>query len=244
MDKLFVFLTTSTGMVAYGAVFAVLVACGVGLPLPEDIPLVAAGYLSWQGTMQLVPAFFVSLAGVLIGDSIIYVIGRHIGPRVFEHKTILRFYKRERLEKARQRFAKYGDKTVFFGRFVAGIRAVVFFMAGALGMSYPRFILWDGIAAVLSIPIWIGLGYWAGHQFGNEIEELLLKIKEFKVYFAMGVGALLVAMIAYLAFKYWRASHARGNGDNDTNGDHTSPPPGSVKNAIAPTSPGKSEIAI
>jgi membrane protein DedA with SNARE-associated domain len=242
MDKLFLFLTASSGLFAYGTIFAVLVACGIGLPLPEDIPLVAAGYLSWQGTMQLVPAFFVTLSGVLIGDTIIYLIGRHIGPRVFEHKTILRFYKRERLEKARERFAKYGDKTVFFGRFVAGIRAVVFFMAGALGMSYPRFIFFDGIAAVLSIPVWIGLGYWAGHQFGNEIESLLAEIKAFKLYFGMGVGVAIVAMIAYIGFKYWRALQARDNGDDS---DSTTPPSGTLeKKAEAASAANKNEIAI
>ena len=79
MERLFIYLTDLTSGVAYFIIFGILVACGLGFPLPEDIPLIAAGYLVWDGTIQLVPAFLVTMVGVLFGDSILFFLGAKFG---------------------------------------------------------------------------------------------------------------------------------------------------------------------
>ncbi len=68
METLFYFLTDLSSMGAYTVVFTMLIACGLGLPLPEDIPLVASGYLIWDQTFSPIPTLLVTMIGVLLFD--------------------------------------------------------------------------------------------------------------------------------------------------------------------------------
>ena len=99
----------------------------------------------------------------------------------------------------------YGDKIVFFARFFAGFRAVAFFMAGATKMKYSRFLWLDGLAALLSVPIWIGVGYAAGYYLGDEITEILKGVKEIKTLITIVlIGVILIIVVRSLV-KYQRA---------------------------------------
>lgn len=198
MEKLFIYLTDLSSGFAYVIVFGILVACGLGFPLPEDIPLVASGYLIWDGTMAWAPAIAVTLLGVGIGDSILFFIGHKLGMRILEPSaTRGPLFPIERVRRTRAYFRKYGEKIVFVARFVAGFRAVAFFMAGAMNMPYRHFIVLDMLAALLSVPIWIGLGYGLGHYFGDEIGTILLKLKSFK----HGVSLLTLAVVSVVVVK-------------------------------------------
>ena len=158
MDRLFQYLTELSGNAAYLIIFGILVACGLGFPLPEDIPLIATGYLIWDGTMTWSGGIAVTLLGVIIGDTILYFIGRKLGLRILDKKKG-GLFSEKRVRRSRAYFRKYGDKVVFFARFVAGLRAVVFFMAGAMHMKYRKFILLDGLAALVSVLVWIIIGF-------------------------------------------------------------------------------------
>ncbi len=206
MENLFIFLTEQSSGIAYLIVFGVLVACGLGFPLPEDIPLVATGYLVWDGTMSWGPALLITLMGVGIGDSILFFIGRQLGMRILEpapNKRVL--FPPHRVRRVRAYFRKYGEKIVFFARFVAGFRAVAFFMSGAMRMPYSRFILLDMLAALLSVPIWVGVGFGFGHYFGDEIGLLLLKLKSVKHGVTFVTITVLVIVLVKLALKYRQA---------------------------------------
>jgi membrane protein DedA with SNARE-associated domain len=180
MERLFQFLTDLSGGVAYLLIFGILVACGLGFPLPEDIPLIATGYLIWDKTMTWFGGISVTMLGVIIGDSILFFIGQRLGLKILNKKKKTLFSPK-RVGRAKAYFRKYGPKVVFFARFVAGLRAVVFFMAGAMRMKYRTFILLDFLAALVSVPLWIVGGFYLGHFFGDEISTLLLKLKEIKL---------------------------------------------------------------
>lgn len=203
MDKLFESLTNLTGGVAYAIIFGILVACGLGFPLPEDLPLIATGYLVWDGTMSWLPAVTITLVGVLVGDSILFFIGRRLGLKFLEQGKLDSFVKPKKVRRTKAYFRKYGDKIVFFARFVAGFRAAAFFLAGALKMKYTRFLWLDGLAALLSVPIWIALGYGMGHWFGHEISLMLEKMGHLKTAFSLVVFTIVgvVGIRAYMKFK-------------------------------------------
>jgi membrane protein DedA with SNARE-associated domain len=99
-------------------------------------------------------------------------------------------------------FRKYGDKLIFFARFVAGLRAVVFFMAGSLKVRYTRFLLLDGLAALLSVPAWVMLGYGLGHFFGDQISEILKRVKEVKTAFSIVLVLVLLTAAIRLYSNY------------------------------------------
>lgn len=191
-------LGSSSGLGAYLLVFAVLVACGLGVPLPEDISLVLGGYLVYEGAARLPLMMLVGFSGILVGDSLIFFAGRRLGPKVTQGKGLLAKVitpaKRARVERL---FERHGQKIVMIARFMPGVRAVTYFSAGSARMPYVRFLFWDGLAALLSAPLFV----WLGYYFGGELELLVHKIKEGQLVVILGLVAVVAA---WLAFRYRR----------------------------------------
>jgi membrane protein DedA with SNARE-associated domain len=205
MDKVFFYLTDLSGPMSYLIIFGVLVACGLGFPLPEDLPLIAAGYLVWDGTLEWFWAIVVTMVGVLIGDTIIFSVGKKMGVKVLQSGRVQSLIKPQKIRRVRAYFRKYGDKLVFFARFVAGFRAAAFFMAGAMKMKYQRFIFLDGMAALISVPVWIVLGYGLGYSFGEEISEILRQMKHLKTGFTIVVFAVVLSVFIRTYLRYRKA---------------------------------------
>lgn len=160
----------------YLAIAFVLFIAGLGVPIPEDIPLIYGGIMSGQGKMNVFIHFIVSMVFIIIGDVCLYMIGKRLarsGKSDSETPSRLSgLLTEERKQKVTSYFDRYGSWTVFFGRFVAGIRGGVFLTAGMTGFPLRRFILLDGLAALISVPVWIGLGYWFGHEYDVILEQL------------------------------------------------------------------------
>ena len=203
-DRVFIYLTNLSSNAAYLIILGILVACGLGFPLPEDLPLIATGILISDGTMEWGLALTVTMGGVLIGDIILFYLGRRMGLKILESKKNFLF-KPEKIRRTRAYFRKYGDKIVFFARFVAGFRAVAFFMAGAMKMPFRRFFILDFIAALLSVPLWVGAGYFLGVKFGDEIQSILQSTKHVKHWVTIGILTILAIFLVRTWLKYSRA---------------------------------------
>ncbi|ATB48099.1 DedA family protein [Corallococcus macrosporus] len=191
----------SQGFFAYATVFGILVACGLGVPLPEDISLILGGFLAHKGAANLSVMMVVGFAGILVGDSLIYLAGRRLGGRLGREGSggfFARIVTPEKRAKVEGLFGKHGHKVVCIARFMPGVRAVTYFTAGSVGMSYWRFIFWDGLAALLSAPVFI----WLGFHFGGELDTMIAKFKEGQ--FAV-MGVLAVAAVGYFV---WRRRQA------------------------------------
>jgi len=207
MEKIFVYLTDLSGNIAYLIIFGILIACGLGFPLPEDIPLIATGYLIWDGTLTWTGALIVTLIGVLIGDSILFYLGRQMGMRILEQDKI-KMFSPKKVRRTRAYFRKYGDKLVFFARFVAGVRAATFFMAGSMKMKFRDFIFLDGLAALLSVPLWITLGYGLGYWWGDQISEILKRVHHLKQGFRLLILTIVVGVLVQAYLRYRRAKRS------------------------------------
>jgi membrane protein DedA with SNARE-associated domain len=192
---------------SYLAVFGVLVLCGLGLPLPEELTLIAAGVVVYEGKAELLPMIGVTIAGILVGDSILFFWGKRYGPSLLQHKWFAKLLHVERMNKVRREFERHGNKAVFFGRFFAGIRALVYFTAGSLGMPFRVFLLLDLLGALLSAPISV----WLGFHFGAEIEHLLSYVKQFDRALLV-VLALLVLWLCFRKPKPGDGAGAAGTG--------------------------------
>lgn len=154
-------LLSDSGLVLWGP-FALLILCGLGLPLPEDIVLVSAGYLGFGAGYSLFHISSAMYVGILLGDSLVYFMGRRLGRRVLGTRFGRYVLSAPRLEKAESMFKKYGAGVVFVGRFLPGLRVPIFFSAGLLRFSVARFWLMDGFAALVSAPLFVALGMWGG----------------------------------------------------------------------------------
>lgn len=146
----------------------VLITCGLGVPLPEDAPLIIGGYLvARNGSLSLM--MFTGLAGILIGDSIIFRAGQVYGEKLLETR-LGRHIPGERVQRTISAFERHGAKFIMAARFVPGLRAVTYFVAGLTGVPYWKFITYDGLAACVSAPAWVYLGWWARkHRMFNKV---------------------------------------------------------------------------
>jgi membrane protein DedA with SNARE-associated domain len=201
------------------AIFGILVICGLGFPMPEDIPLLAAGYLAYIGETTVLTACIVCLLGVLIGDTIIFYVGRHLGVRLFRSRLAMAITTPERIEKVEGYYHKYGTKIIFFGRFTAGFRSPVFFVAGALKIPYRRFLFLDGVAACVSVPLWIFLG----DHFGEEIDTFLHWVHRAKNIFYVIVGAVIAIIVGILVYKAQRTKRNLETGKKEARKKHFVP---------------------
>lgn len=174
----------------FAAVIAVLLICGIGVPFPEEIPLLAAGYLAYLGEVSLATCFFWTIIAILIGDSILFSIGHRFGHRIFQIPLLNKLLTPQRVRKANIRFHRYGNRVVFVGRFMAGVRGTVFLTAGVLKMPYRRFIFFDGLAALVSAPVIVYLAY----RFGSHLEEAAQLARETSWTLLVMVAVLAVGM--------------------------------------------------
>ncbi len=130
--------------------------------LPGDSLLFAAGTFAGLGLLHpWILALLLSLAAI-VGDSVNYAIGRHVGPKVFRSETHLLF-KREYLDRTREFYRIHGAKTIVFARFVPMLRTFAPFVAGIGRMPYRQFFLYNVVGGVL----WVSLFVFGGVLFGN-----------------------------------------------------------------------------
>lgn len=197
MEDLFFQLTNLNGGLGILAVFGVLLLCGLGLPVPEDIPLISAGYLIHLGQSTWAIALFVCMMGVLVGDSVIFWFGKRLGNKLLRSRLVMFFTTPKKIIKVKAYYRKYGPKIILVGRFLPGLRAPIFFVAGSTGLRYRKFITFDGIAALVSVPVWL----FVGSKFGNEIDSLLAYIQRGKEIAGAVLGGLVLLYIIYLVWK-------------------------------------------
>lgn len=185
----------------YAGIFLVLFLCGLGLPVPEDIPILVSGYLSHLGTIRPWPALAVNLAGILLGDLMIFSFGYWMGPRALQHRLIRLVMTPRRAAKVNQFFARHGKKAIFFGRFVAGLRAPIFLAAGVARVPPRTFCLMDGAAALISVPALFSLAYYFGEQL-DALREFLGSAK--KVMALLLVAGAAVWLGGRFLLRRWR----------------------------------------
>src|SRR5438309_743341 len=153
MDTLVDFLLNFYGPTPYLIILSILVACGLGLPIPEDITLFVAGLLAYYGVTKLGTTIVVGLLGVVLGDTIIFMLGAHYGRKLTKKWFFHRLLPDERLDTVGKAFRQKGPKLLFAARFMPGLRAPLFFSAGTLHVPYRTFLVFDGGAALLSVPL-------------------------------------------------------------------------------------------
>lgn len=175
----------------YLAPFTVLLLCGVGLPLPEEVTLIGSGLLLYQGHVDFVAISLVCSAAILLGDSIPFLVGRRYGLGILQHRWVEKVLHPERFALLEWRFASYGNWAVFTCRFLPGIRIPGYFLAGSLRMSYTRFLLLDALGVAISVPTSIYLG----KVFGGSVDRLRQHFADLHLVLAFGVVSLVLILL-------------------------------------------------
>jgi membrane protein DedA with SNARE-associated domain len=195
IESIFQTLTDFFARYGYWVVFFGVMLENGGVPLPGETVLLFAGFLAYQGQIQLVWAIGIAIAGATLGDSLGYTLGRYGGNAFFD-RYVKRFkFLARQFENARGVFLRRGHWAVFTGRFITGLRVFAGPLAGLFKMPYPRFLFFNFTGAV----VWATAIGCVGFLFGNSLDNLVHVVKDFHRFTLSLVAVLvLVGLIVYL----------------------------------------------
>jgi membrane-associated protein len=189
LDPLLILAVTGLLVFAEDAIF-------IGFVIPGETAAVLAGVGAGLGHVALPLSIVVVVLAAIIGDSVGYEVGRlFFGPRVLTSRLLAPH--RHRIERAQAFLRRRGGIAVFLGRFTAFFRAMMPALAGAAGMPYRRFLLWNAIGGLVWGTGFVLLGYAAGASY-EEVESQV----------GRGV-AIALAAIVVLAVVVWRVRARR-----------------------------------
>ncbi len=196
MEALFDFFQGSP--FAIWSLFALLILCGLGLPMPEDIILIAAGLIAEESGRSWIYTSMLMYVGVLAGDSLIFAVGHHFGTRLLALKWTRRWVSDAKQQRIQQLLQRYGATAFFVARFMPGLRAPFFCTAGAMKVRYAQFLLFDGLAALISVPAFVWLGSFLWTRFGDDIEKLSGAMSQTHTYTLILAVAIATAILSTL----------------------------------------------
>ena len=184
----------------YLGIVLVLVLGGLGLPVPEEAPILLAAVLARNGQMSVVPALASCFVGVLVGDFVVYALGYFQGERVLSFRITRRFLTREREAQIKGYFQRHGIRILITGRFVPGFRTAAYLTAGILRLPPMRLFLADLCAASMSTLLMFGLGYF----FARWVETQWRQAQGIAV---IGLG---LGVAGFLLYRHYKARKRGG----------------------------------
>lgn len=187
------FLRNAVVHYGYWAVGAALLIENAGVPMPGETILLLASFLAYsQHELQLPWIIVVATLAATVGDNIGFALGFYGGRPVLErYRTAFRIQDAT-IARGEELFARYGAVTIFFARFVFGMRIIAGPLAGVLRMPWRRFTLFNFLGAA----VWVTVISSAGYLFGQHLGRLEREIKRFDI-------AALIAVLV-LAVWLWR----------------------------------------
>ncbi len=160
------------GHLGYFGIALILVLGGLGLPVPEEAPIILAAVLSKSEKMWWPFALASCMTGVLIGDFIVYFLGYVYGEKVLSLRLTRKFLTKVREAQIQGYFHRHGVKILILGRFAVGFRTAAYLTAGILRLPTLKLFLADLFAASLSTFLMFGLGYVFAHQIERSFDTL------------------------------------------------------------------------
>lgn len=187
-------------LVAYLVVFALVFAedaIFIGFVIPGETAAVLGGVLANQGKADIWTMAPLIVVAAILGDTVGYEVGRHLGPRLLGFRVFDRH--RRRLEDAQEFLRRRGGSAVFLGRFVAFFRAMMPALAGASRMPYPRFLAFNAMGGAVWGTGFAVLGYVAGASYDAVAKTAGRDI------------AAVVLVVAVIAVVVWRIRRQRAD---------------------------------
>lgn len=173
-----------------------LLLAGFGLPIPEDMILLAGGAVSHRAGVSpwlVLPTLY---CAAMAGDSLVYLLARRYGDPLLSGRLFRWLATPKRRNRVRRLFARHGARAVFVGRHLSGLRTVVFALAAIEGVSFRSFVFWDALGGFVTVPVVFGLGY-LGSAHLAAVEADLARVEHW-----IALGAALVLSTGW--FLWWR----------------------------------------
>jgi membrane protein DedA with SNARE-associated domain len=179
----------------YFAVAATLLLENVGLPLPGETILLIASFLAYsERELQLAWIIVVATAVTTLGGSLGFALGYYGGrPLLARYQSTFRVQSRT-LDRGENLFARFGAASIFFARFVFGLRVIVGPLAGVLRMPWRTFLVWNFLGAA----VWVATVSSAGYLFGRHWGRLERMVGRFNL-------AVVILLLLAAGVWWWRS---------------------------------------
>ena len=185
----------------YLAVFVLLVAGGLGVPVPEELLQLTTGYLARRGVLSFWPAVVVTWLGLVVGDGLFFLLARRHGPRLLANRHVASLLTPRRRAFLDHHFERHAVLTIMVARHASGFRLPAYALAALHGVRPLTFLVADGVSASLSVPLVLS----AGWLLAAHIEEAKRDLHEVELGVAL-LAALL--LLAWWALRTWQARRA------------------------------------
>jgi membrane protein DedA with SNARE-associated domain len=186
----------------YWAVGAALLAENAGVPVPGETILLIACFLAYsEHALRLPWIILVATIAATLGDNLGFSLGYYGGrPLLVRYQAFFKIQSKA-LQRGEELFARYGAVTVFFARFVFGMRIIAGPLAGVLRMPWRQFMIFNFMGAAL----WVSVISGAGYLFGQHWERLAMGVKRIDM-----LAAILLVLVA--AFLWWKSRQRNNRG--------------------------------
>lgn len=173
------------------AVSLLILSCGVGVPLSQDLVVLIAGFLVGQGAFHFLDVLVVCFASIMGADIMLYHIGKLHGLVPFVHK-ILTPKRRKWIENF---FEKFGSQSIFIVAFIPGVRTPTFITAGIVKMPLWKFISWDflGMSIVATLEVYLA----------SRLKVPLNVLEKFYHNIAIAILAIFLLIVLFLVLKFF-----------------------------------------
>ena len=186
----------------YLAVAGLVLLEDFGVPVPGETVLILGAVYAGTGRLSIVLVVLLGFLAAVTGDNIGFAIGRFGGRPLVERFGRYILLTPERLDKATGFFERRGAGIIIVARFVEGLRQANGIIAGTTEMHWARFVAFNAIGAALWVGLWSAVGYFSG----NHITSIYNTATHYSLIFAIVVG---VVLIAYIAFRVRKARMER-----------------------------------
>ncbi|MEB3334214.1 MAG: DedA family protein [Cyanobacteriota bacterium] len=174
----------------YGVIFVAMLLENAGVPLPGETVTLLGGYAAGSGQLNVWGVMAAAATGAILGDNVGYWVGRRAGWGLILRVGRLLRQSPEQLERLREQFLRHANASVLLGRFVAVLRVVAGPMAGAVGMSYRRFVVCNSLGAILWAGSMVSLAWLGGRWI--PFSQMVGGVIDF------GLGALALVTVIVL----------------------------------------------
>ena len=186
------YLVGTIGSLGYLGIFALMFLESTFFPFPSEIIMIPAGYLAYQGEMNLFVVVAIGVLGSIAGAVFNYYIAIFFG-----RKFLLRYGKYilvspQTLQKLEDFFKSHGEISTFSGRLIPGIRQLISLPAGLAKMNMARFIIYSALGAAIWVVVLVAIGYFIGSN-----QELVSQYLQSATTIALMSIAVIVAVYVY-----------------------------------------------
>jgi len=205
-ERLFEFLRQFLDAYGYWALVVVLLLENAGIPVPGETTLLFVSFLAWsERQLHLGHIILVGIAACTVGDNLGYAIGYRGGRPLLDRYQRFLHIPTHTIERGERLFERYGSVTIFFARFIFGVRIIAGPLAGVLRMPWKKFLLFNFLGA----SAWVSVISLVGYFFGSQWDRLIHWMKRFNI--AIAVVAVLVFVLGW----WWRLRKRTDAGEED-----------------------------